>query len=1401
MSANDAKAAASLAIIAVAAYYGGPYGAIAASALTGFLLAPEAETATGPRLDNLQLSLSRYGDPIKVIYGAARIGGTYSWATDIVERVNTKREGGGLFTKGTKVRTFTYFGNFALDLCESPAALPVEAVAQIFGNTELIADFVSETGPVLSIVFTGKDTLFNSGSIRIQLGEEDQVPDVLIESDVGVGNTPAGRGLCRITFDLVPLAPFNNAVPQITAVASTKGTPIWPTISADVGIGYWMSDNVHMISSGIDKWNLVTQEAVVQGVALAVSGGITAIDKFDNFYNARADGGGLVLSMHKYSGDTFQHLGSTEDGATDIVVAFGQSVPFGVFHESLFVVGGSPQDDKISIIDTLGFDMQVKINYGLTADFGMASKMLNRQVTVDKDGFVWGSILNGSDTDLVKFDRNMGIPFQIFPIVGLDAGNLGYDEKTHSLFFFAAGTCYKWDITTETLDPKSVVTGQPVHTLGLFRFGGNDGFIFAQTSLGITRNMTKIDLTNMTIVEVYEIGDGSKWGDPNVESPIYIPITNALVLDHILGGPEKFAFLDRVTIDSVTLETILDDLVDRTGEYVSGTDSDTTEHASTLVPGYIVGQRSQIMAAASQLGQYYNFGFVESDHLMKFPSRGSATILTLTDKDLGVTDEDGESPPKVLIKRLPDDTLPLRIETTYMDPTFDYQTNMQPANRIAEIVETARVVKRTFALVLDNDDARRRTEVALHTIWTDRNQYEFSTFPRFLKLDPGDTIVLTANGRSHAVTIVSTDMGTNGIIEFVGVGFPLADQAEADALLAALQTLSATLGGTAESHSLQEIVAPNPPRVEYADTTLVSDDDSVARNEMGTYASMRGLSAITPWAGGIIDRSPDNSDYSSWSFYPKEQEGGVGLAETILADHVRWTIFDEVNTVDVNLGPGTTLVSVPDLDIYNGKNRFLSGDEHFQAGVVSDLGSGTWRLSHLLRGRRGTEWAIPNHVLNERVIYFGNRRDAEDNFIFKRTALSDRNTEFFYKAITLDDPTETGFIRTLTSIGRTNMPYAPAAFVAAKVVDDWVFDWTRRTRVGGELISGTGDVLLSENFEAYELDVYDEANVNVVRIITSTASENGSVVTPGSQTAIYTVADQILDFGAGPPSFYPKFQINSCVYQMSKQVGRGFARCLVQDSVPSSGLDVNFDKVVLLCHGDIPTVGLDRSRYQHTMTKGTNAFIDLDEFKWPPGSMKTGGSNNRQFKTASKFEFGFGTHDWTVEYWFRYDVGIEIKPSSVGGETYSGHQAFGAPDNGWYLRRNAPGGNHFQFVYSTTGSNAIVLEFDDPTVQLILDANNFTTGDVWQHMAWCRATTNIHLFIDGVEDAVSPVSIGTDDIFRPSTDLFIGGDGRTGLQQHFQGSIDDYRITVGLARYTANFAVPDLPYPDHGAGF
>ena len=174
----------------------GPVGAIigrAAGALAGSMV-DQALTGGGRKVSGARQATARIpgadeGTAINRLYGTARIGGTLIWATRFEEEVTRERSGGK--ASGPRVETFRYFANLAVGLCEGPIA----------GVRRVWAD--------------GRELDLTAIEMRVYRGDEEQLPDPLIDAKQGEGKVPAYRGLAYVVFERLPLDGFGNRIPLL----------------------------------------------------------------------------------------------------------------------------------------------------------------------------------------------------------------------------------------------------------------------------------------------------------------------------------------------------------------------------------------------------------------------------------------------------------------------------------------------------------------------------------------------------------------------------------------------------------------------------------------------------------------------------------------------------------------------------------------------------------------------------------------------------------------------------------------------------------------------------------------------------------------------------------------------------------------------------------------------------------------------------------------------------------------------------------------------------------------------------------------------------------------------------------------------------------------------------------
>jgi hypothetical protein len=181
---------------AIAGPIGAAIGAIAGTVIDRAIIGGPNVKREGPRLTDLSVQNSSFGEALPLIFGTARLAGNIIWSSGLIERRSDQRQGG----KGGSVTTttYSYFANFAVAL----AGHQIADIKRIWADGKLLR--------------TADGTLLPGGQLRVHSGHENQMPDSLIEAAVGLGYAPAHRGMAYVMFEELPLADFANRIPNLT---------------------------------------------------------------------------------------------------------------------------------------------------------------------------------------------------------------------------------------------------------------------------------------------------------------------------------------------------------------------------------------------------------------------------------------------------------------------------------------------------------------------------------------------------------------------------------------------------------------------------------------------------------------------------------------------------------------------------------------------------------------------------------------------------------------------------------------------------------------------------------------------------------------------------------------------------------------------------------------------------------------------------------------------------------------------------------------------------------------------------------------------------------------------------------------------------------------------------------
>ena len=308
------------------------------------------------------------------------------------------------------------------------------------------------------------------------------------------------------------------------------------------------------------------------------------------------------------------------------------------------------------------------------------------------------------------------------------------------------------------------------------------------------------------------------------------------------------------------------------------------------------------------------------------------------------------------------------------------------------------------------------------------------------------------------------------------------------------------------------------PEVLLLDLPQLQADQSAHQPLVAAYAK--------PWPGRIaVWRSAAEDGFELVTTFGSRARIGRLVADLYPGPTSR---FDLGNAAVVDLFSGT-LASLTDLALFGGANAFAVESapdvwEVLQAGQAELLAPGRYRLTRLLRGQRGTEWAMGDPTpAGARVVVL----DAA------LAALPIGEAELGLPATwrigpALRPPSDESYVATsFTPAGVGLRPFSVVhveqPWRTAREPGDLVIRWTRRSRALAADSWNAPDVPLGEEREANEVEILD--GPDVVRTLESTAPR-----------VTYSAAQQIADFGG---LLGPGDTLDLRIFQISSLVGRG----------------------------------------------------------------------------------------------------------------------------------------------------------------------------------------------------------------------------------------------------------------------
>jgi len=221
------------------------------------------------------------------------------------------------------------------------------------------------------------------------------------------------------------------------------------------------------------------------------------------------------------------------------------------------------------------------------------------------------------------------------------------------------------------------------------------------------------------------------------------------------------------------------------------------------------------------------------------------------------------------------------------------------------------------------------------------------------------------------------------------------------------------------------------------------------------------------------------------------------------------------------------------------------------------------------------------------------------------------------------------------------------------------------------------------------------------------------------------------------------------------------------------GID-SYTKLLLHCDGsDASTTFTDSSASSRTVTANGNAQIDTAQKKFGSASGLFDGSGD-YLTIANHADFAFGSGNFTVDFWVRFNA----LPTSGNFATFYGRDVSSLD-----LQldvKNTSGTYTLRFIPYISGAKLVV----DATWAGI-------AVNTWYHIAFVRSGSSWYAFVNGTQLGSTGSQAGTLDT---TTDTISIGRHTSGSPREFNGWLDEFRVSKGVARWTANFTPLAAPY-------
>jgi len=452
--------------------------------------------------------------------------------------------------------------------------------------------------------------------------------------------------------------------------------------------------------------------------------------------------------------------------------------------------------------------------------------------------------------------------------------------------------------------------------------------------------------------------------------------------------------------------------------------SSITAGTDRTLGGYAAYGRS-IKEAIKPLVDSFGVGLFDDGEVLRPPRPG--VRLPIAAGELGNSAEQ-QPVPRIHREQTPVRAVPAALRVTYYDPARDYQTGEV---RASAGEQSGGEKQQDLPGVFTAGDAKALAQEMLARAWSSRDRLTLRLPPGRMTLEPGSEVDLSLSPPHWKLETVTIE----GFVPVIELS----------------PTVARGVGVTADAGR----IVSNPDFLSGAISIALLDIPNV----LGFASTEPTLVLAATATGNGWKRRPVEIEFAGQRIAAETARGKSLLGHALTALGPSATdLIDEQSSVEIELiDTDQWLTSCNEEALAAGENLALLGSEIFQFGNVDSLGDGRFRLSKLLRGRGGTEWACAAH-------------DVGDRFCLIRPGtLQAIILPIWSLGATISASADGGAIASTQLEGEALRPPSPVNLTAQREPNgDLSVAWTRRSRRGFAWVDGI-DAPLGEAREQYRV--------------------------------------------------------------------------------------------------------------------------------------------------------------------------------------------------------------------------------------------------------------------------------------------------------------------------------------------